>query len=236
MWIHLVDFSPFSTKAYNFYDLFVFLHANSLLKRILSKRKEFHVENLSKFLPLRVDLFLRREAKTVLTLLPPLKVYPFPFNNIERSDTPFILRFPVKYRDFSVKSESIISLFSNSEIMTYGFSLFGTTFFLEIEFPTHSGSKTLPKGLSHSVFAWNYVKRLTFRVRTADVTYCTDVTLSLRTMSSRLSATSAFSFCWSMHYIALKFIWPHFLGTKLSFLPNIMPLNTLNKTRLLQNG
>ena len=44
---------------------------------------------------------------------------------------------------------------SNNEIMTFGFSLFGTTIFcfLSIEFPMNSGSKTSPKGLSCSILA-----------------------------------------------------------------------------------
>ena len=36
---------------------------------------------------------------------------------------------------------------SNNEIITFGFSLFGTTFFLPIEFPMNFGSKTSPKDL-----------------------------------------------------------------------------------------
>ena len=55
--------------------------------------------------------------------------------------------FSVKYRDFSVKSKPIISLFQTMKLRL-GFSLFGITFFLPIEFPINSGSKTSPKDLT----------------------------------------------------------------------------------------
>ena len=39
-----------------------------------------------------------------------------------------------------------IFIVSNSKNTIFEYSLFGTTFFLEIEFLLNSGSKTLPKG------------------------------------------------------------------------------------------
>ena len=62
-------------------------------------------------------------------------------------DAKFLLCFSMTYRDFSVKSNSILSV-SNSKNTIFEYLLFGTFFFLllGIEFLMNSGSKTLPKG------------------------------------------------------------------------------------------
>ena len=74
-------------------------------------------------------------------------------------------------------------------------------------------------------------KTLTFRDRTADVTYCANVT------SGGLSVTAAFLFSADfLRFIALNAIWAHFLGAKLRFHPILYPLNTLDKTKLTRNG
>ena len=75
---------------------------------------------------------------------------------------------------------------------------------------------------------------LTFRDGTADVSYCADATLFLHATSGGLSLTAAFFLCRFLHFIALKAIWAHFLGAKLCFHPILYPLNTLNKTKLMQ--
>ena len=66
-------FSSIFNKGDNFcHVLFAFLHTNSLLKRVYSKRKEFALSG-SKFFPFRVDLF-SEERKNKLELLV-LKMY-----------------------------------------------------------------------------------------------------------------------------------------------------------------
>ena len=85
----------------------------------------------------------------------------------------FLVCFSKKYWDFSVNSKPIISLFQRN----YDFRIFTVRdyfFFIQIEFPMNSVSKTTPKVLSRKL-VWNNVKRLNFRARTADVTYCADV-------------------------------------------------------------
>ena len=50
----------------------------------------------------------------------------------------------------------------------------------------NSGLKVLPKGLSSSILSNITARMLTFHDRTADVTYCAEVTLFLHTMSDGL--------------------------------------------------
>ena len=75
------------------------------------------------------------------------------------------------------------------------------------------------------------MKRLTFRVRNADVTYHADVTLSLRATSGGL-----FSFCRLLALYCFKTYFASLSRYKIMFLPNIMHLNMLNKTKLVRNG
>ena len=131
--------------------------------------------------------------------------------------------------DFSVKSKSIFSLFQYDFRMTTVWDYF--CYILEIEFLMNSGSKAA-KGLRRSILVWNYVKRLTFRIRTADGTYCSDVTHFLHATSGGLSPTVAFSLCRFLALYALKFIRPHFLGTKLRFYPILCPWTHLRNTEI----
>ena len=78
-------------------------------------------------------------------------------------------------------------------------------------------------------------RTLTFRGRTADVTYCADVTLLLHTTSGRQTQTAAFFWTDYSRFMALNAIWAHFLGTK-PFYPLLYLINTLNKTKLTGNG
>ena len=47
----------------------------------------------------------------------------------------------------------------------------------------NSGLKVMPKGLSSSILSKITARMLTFRDRTADITYCADVTLFLHVTS-----------------------------------------------------
>ena len=60
-----------------------------------------------------------------------------------------------------------------------------------------------------------------FRDRTADVTYCADVTLFLYATSSGLSLSAAFTLrrFLNLLLIALSAIWPHVRYTKPRFYP-----------------
>ena len=82
------------------------------------------------------------------------------------------------------------------------------------------------------------VRTLTFRGRTADVTYCADVTLFLHATSGRLHTMPTAAFFWTdfSRVIALNVIWAHFLGTKHCFYPIVYLINTLNKNKLTRNG
>ena len=91
--------------------------------------------------------------------------------------------------------------------------------------PWIPGQKYCQKGLRCSMFVWNYVKRLTFRARTADVTLCWRNSFAARDVRRHFLCVDFFS---STVLICL----PHYLGTK----PNIMPLNTLNQTKLTRNS
>ena len=103
-------------------------------------------------------------------------------------ETSFLICFPMKYWDFSVKSKSILPLVVTSEITILIFTVSKNGLFM------NSGLKVLPKGLKYSILVWNYGERtLTFRDGTADVTYCAVVTLTRHATSGRLSLTEAFS-------------------------------------------
>ena len=56
-----------------------------------------------------------------------------------------------------------------------------------------------------------------FRDRTADVTYCADVTLFLHARSGGLSLTAEFFCADLLRFIALNAIWDHFLGQNCIF-------------------
>ena len=71
--------------------------------------------------------------------------------------------------------------------------MFGTTFLLPTEFPMNSGSKPLPKNLTHNTLVLS--ERLAFCARTSDVTYCVDVVFILPAMSGGQSPTVAYSLC-----------------------------------------
>ena len=76
---------------------------------------------------------------------------------------------------------------------------------------------------------------LTFRDRTADVTYYADETLFLHATSDGLSLTVAIPFCADFlrfFFVASNAIWAHFPGAKLRISPILYPLNTMNKTKL----
>ena len=77
-----------------------------------------------------------------------------------------------------------------------------------------------------------YVKMLTFRVRTADVSYFNSS--SARDVR-RIKPTAAFSLCRFLASYCFKIYLASFSRYKTRFLPNIMPLKPLNKTKLTQN-
>ena len=72
-------------------------------------------------------------------------------------------------------------------------------------------SKSLAQKVKNVVYLSEITTRtLTFRDRTADVTYCADVTLLLHATSGGLSLTAAFFWTNFSRFIALNAIWAQF--------------------------
>ena len=181
----------------------------------------------------------------------PLKVYPFfliynPIHpsllswfNVDKTDVSFMLfSDSVKYRQFSVKSKPIITLSQTMELRLLDFHCLGLLFFF---FQSNSqwllGLKLRHKALRRGILVWNYVRRLTLRARTTDVAYCAETTLFFCTWRQADYRVLWHFLCVDfLRCISSKFIWPHFQGTKLWYIFNIMALNTLNKTKLTRNG
>ena len=123
-----------------------------------------------------------------------------------------------------------------------GFSLFGTTFFFSWNRihprplptppppppppPIHSGSKTLTKVFSCSILAWNYVKRLMFRIRITDhwrhLLHWRNFILCMRRQAD-YQLLRRFLCVDFLRCIVLKLICSHFLDAKLRFYPNLCP-------------
>ena len=97
-----------------------------------------------------------------------------------------------------------------------------TTFFLLLF--VILGEKSCQKGLNIVKPYWFeiMVTTLTFRDRTADVTYCADVTLFLH-VRRNVTDCGIFSAPISCVFIALNAIWSHFRGAKLRFYPIVYP-------------
>ena len=75
-WIQLVDFLRFLTRKTTFAtSCLLFCTQGPFWKGVISKRKEFG----SKFFSFREDPF-QKGTQSILTDLPPLKVYPFPLS------------------------------------------------------------------------------------------------------------------------------------------------------------
>ena len=83
--------------------------------------------------------------------------------------------------------------------------------------------KVLPKSLRCSILSKITPRMLTFRDRTADVTYCADVTLFLHATSGGLSLTAAFSLHGFLVFHCFKCYLASFSLYKNVFLPNIIP-------------
>ena len=115
-----------------------------------------------------------------------------------------------------MKSKPIISLLQTMKIQLLDFHCLGLLFSpLFYEFSA--------KKLAQIYLSEITATTLTFHDRTADVTYCADVTLFLHVTSGGLSLTAAF-FCGDfLRFIALNAIWAHFLGAKLRFHPTFYP-------------
>ena len=98
---------------------------------------------------------------------------------------------------------------------------------MKYNFWMNSWLKVCPKGLNVVYLCEITATTLTFRDRTADITYCADVTLFLHATSGGLSLTAAFlSALISLPCIALNAIWADFLGAKeLCFHLTLYPLN-----------
>ena len=62
-----------------------------------------------------------------------------------------------------------------------------------------------------------------FSDRTADITYCIDITLFLHVMSGGLSLTAAFFLCQFLACYCFKFYLVSFSRCKTAFLPNTIP-------------
>ena len=87
----------------------------------------------------------------------------------------------------------------------------------------NSGLKVLSKGLKCSILSKITARMLTFRDRTADVTYSTDVTPFLHASSGGLLLTAAFSLCRCLAFRCFKCHLDFFSRYKTTFLSNIMP-------------
>ena len=86
----------------------------------------------------------------------------------------------------------------------------------------NSRLKVLPKRFQY--LSEITAKTLTFRDRTAGVTYCADVALFLHATSVGLSLTAVFFFSADfLRFVALNAIWAHFLGAKLRVHPILCP-------------
>ena len=120
----------------------------------------------------------------------------------------FIICFPMKYCDFSVKSKSILPLVVTSEIMIFIFTVSKNGLFMS------SGLKVLAKGVKYSILVWNYGE---------------DVNVPrwncwrhLLRWHNAFSARSQTDYHWLrhflcadfFHFIALNAIWPDFVGTQ----------------------
>ena len=134
------------------------------------------------------------------------------------------------YRDFSVKSKSIIPLVVTREIINLIFTVWKTGFFI------NSVSNARPKGLRCSIHVWNYVMVLKFRAWTTDITYCTDLLPFLHAMSGGSSLTAAFSLHWLLSLYYLKCHLASFSRYRAAFFTQHYAPWTLNKTKLTQNG
>ena len=100
----------------------------------------------------------------------------------------------------------------------------------------NSRLKVLFKGLNVVYLSEITATTLTFRDRTADVTYCVDVMLFVHATSGGLSLAAAFVCAHFLRCIASNAIWANVLGAKLCLRPILYPLNTLNKIKLTRNG
>ena len=79
--------------------------------------------------------------------------------------------------------------------------------------------------------------RLIFSSWTADVPYCSDMTLFLYATSDRLSPTMAFSLCQFLALYCYKINLASFSRYAVFFFYlRLSPLNMLNKTKLMRNG
>ena len=127
-------------------------------------------------------------------------------------------------RDFSVKSNSICSLFQTVSIR------FSNIHCLRLI------CLSLPKGWRRCILVWKCVKRLKFPVKTADVTYCSDVTHFLHVTSGRLSRTLSFLalYCFNIYlasYSSYKLCFYLIVCSR-----SYASMPKLNRTKLMRNG
>ena len=87
----------------------------------------------------------------------------------------------------------------------------------------NDGLKVLPNGLRCRILYKITARMLLFRDRTADVTYCADVTLFLHVTSGGLSLSLAFSLRRFIAFHCFKCYLASFSWYKTKFLSNIMP-------------
>ena len=87
------------------------------------------------------------------------------------------------------------------------------------------------KSLNEVYVSENTATTLTFRDRTANVTYCTNVTIFMHASSGGLWLTGIFFCADFLRFIALNTIWANFRGGKLHFHPLVYTLSMLNKTK-----
>ena len=133
-----------------------------------------------------------------------------------------------------MKSKPIISLFQTMKTLLLDFYCLGLFFPLYF---MNSRLKVLPKRFNVVYLSQITVTTLTFRDRTDDVTYCAHITLFLQATSVGLSLTSAFFFLGRfLAFYCFECYLGSFSRCKNVFSPIIIPINTLNKTKLTRNG
>ena len=152
---------------------------------------------------------------------------------MNRNKNHFLICFPMKYWDFWVKSKSVLPLVVTSEITIFIFTVSKNGLFM------NSVLKVLLKGLKCSILVRTYGEDIN-----VPRWNCWRHLLCWRNAFSARDVRRTMDYHWLrnffcadfLRFIALNTIWPHFLGTKECFYPILCPLNTLNKTKLTQNG
>ena len=143
----------------------------------------------------------------------------------------FLVCFPMKYWDFSVKSKSILPLVVTSEITIFIFTVSKNGLFMNSEL------KILPKGLKCSKLVWNYGEDVNFPWSNHwRHLLCWSNAFSARDVRRTIIDSGIQYLHGFLGFYCFKCYLASFSRYKTKLSPNIMPLNTPNKTKLTRNG